>query len=682
MPQSTSSQTHNSIRKLGLQSPVDLLYYFPKKYLDFSHWATINTVKPGDTVTLKVTIKNIASRFSFKTRTSLAEAVVSDATGSLKVTWFHQAYLAKTLAAGDQVFLSGDVVQYKGLQLINPIYEKVSDINLHTGRLVPVYKLPDGIYNKTFRRIILETLENTPLPEDILPASVKSSENLPDAAWCIKQIHFPDSSETLIRAQRRMIFEEVFIQQLAVALHKQTLQKLPAPSIPINIPLIKKSIATLPFVLTQGQKKAIWDISQDLAIKHPMNRLLQGDVGSGKTVVAIISALQTITAGYQVAMLAPTEILAKQHYNTILPVLEKMLDIHRIAIFTRTHHQSTIAKNTKQEIKKALSQAEIDLVIGTHALLQETIQLPKLGLVIIDEQHRFGVAQRKLLTSTRVFQTDSSQSFFPHRLSMSATPIPRTLALSIYGDLDISVLPQKPEGRLAIVSRVVVETKRTDAYSFITRQLEQGDQVYIITPLVEESERLALKSAKQEYERLSKLFSKFSVGLVYGSMKGPDKEKAMSDFNSGATQVLVATSVIEIGIDVPNATVIVIEGAERFGLAQLHQLRGRVGRGSKQSYCLLFASSDSTEQLDRLQTFAESDNGFALAELDLKQRGFGSLFGVTQTGFNFRFSQFLSLELLKKVKASADHFLATENLQEYPRLEEKVLPLTEAVYLE
>jgi ATP-dependent DNA helicase RecG len=666
--------TVTALKKLGITTIHDLLFYFPYRYLDFSQFKPISDVKEGETVTIRGIVKTIQSRFSFRGRMSLAEAIVSDDTGSIKIVWFNQPYLAKSISKGDDILLSGKVTKYGSLQLQNPIYERFNEDSTHTGRLVPVYHATENLYNRTIRTLVKTYLPLTEQVEDIIPDSLLQEYDLPSLSQSINELHFPSNNEALRAAQRRIIFDEVLIQQLAVQMHKQQLEASQATSIPANVTLVKEFLSSLPFKLTVGQKKALWEIMQDMEQSSPMNRLLEGDVGSGKTLVALLACLETAAAGFQAVMLAPTEILAQQHYQSFLNYLQKYP--YPVALSTRNFCLANNQNLSKTNFKRSITEGDIKIIIGTHTLLQGQ-QFPKLGLVIIDEQHRFGVSQRSTLLKT-------SGRSRPHLLSMTATPIPRTLALSIYSDLSISELKELPGGRQPITTKVVTEEDRPKAYEFIKEQLKAGRQAFIVTPRVEESEASTIKSAKQELTHLQKqVFPTFRLGLIHGKMTGSEKEQIMSEFNDGSIDILVATSVIEIGIDVPNATVIVIEDAERFGLAQLHQLRGRVGRGTHQSYCLLFTQATEPKTMERLQLFSRIHDGFKLAELDLKQRGFGSLFGLQQSGFDFKFSQYLTLGVLKTGREAAQKLLQQDkNLRNFPKLKQQVQPLLEQIHLE
>ncbi len=685
-----------ALKKLELFTVQDLLLHFPYRYLDFSKTKTIAELKPEESVSIKVKIKSISSRFSFRSHMSMAEAVVSDETGSIKVTWFNQAYLAKALFPGEEVFLAGKVDYYNNaLQLTNPIYEKVSDFPIHTSRLVPLYHLKQGLYPRTFRNLIAQVL---PLAEeivDILPTAVLENQELINISQTINYSHFPDNEEKLAEAKKRLAFEEIFLNQLLAQKHKMETEQKQSFPIAFDQKLIKNFVDSLPFKLTAEQKKASWDILQDIEKNTPMNRLLEGDVGSGKTLVALIAALQSVAEDYQVVLLVPTEILAQQHYQTVQKYfVDKMLGrANRQQAFSLlTNNFSKIGSEDvpKKKLQALINEGMPGLYIGTHALLQKSVKFKNLALVIIDEQHRFGVEQRAAL-----FQSGGK---VPHLLSLSATPIPRSLQLAFFGELDISQIKTKPLGRKPITTKLVDPQNRKKAYEFITKQILLGRQVFVITPLIEESENLEAKSAKKEQEILQKIFPQFSIGLLHGKMPAgggsrsagkPTKESVMKDFLEKKHQILVATSVVEVGVDVPNASVMVIEGAERFGLAQLHQFRGRVGRAEHQSYCFLFASVQSSSPLagegarragegaeatlERLHAFTKTQDGFELAELDLTQRGFGELYGSEQSGINFKYFNLSYTSLIEPARAEARKILEDDlTLKNFPLLEQKI----------
>jgi ATP-dependent DNA helicase RecG len=660
-----------ALKKLGIFTAKNLLLYFPYRYLDFSQVRQIKNLKPGENVSLKVKIKQIASRFSFRSRMSLAEAVVSDDTGSLKVVWFNQPYLAKSLGKGEEIFLAGQADYYNfGLQMTNPIYEKVSDFPIHTSRLVPLYHLKQGLYLKTFRNLVAEVLPLADEVADELPEQIIKSQELINFTQTIKQSHFPENAETLAEAKKRLAFEEIFYNQLLAQKHKLELAQKQSYLIKFNQGLIKQFVDSLPFKLTADQKKAAWEILQDLEKPLPMNRLLEGDVGSGKTAVALIAALQAVSEGYQVAFLAPTEILASQHYQTAQKYLvADMLGRAYLqqSIVLLTNHYSKIGgkDEEKKKLVKLIKQGMPGIFIGTHALLQKSVKFKNLALVIIDEQHRFGVEQRAELMK--------NGKKVPHLLSLSATPIPRTLQLAVYGELDISQIKTKPVGRKPITTKLVTDDNRGKAYQFINKQIISGRQAFVITPLIEESDRLGVKSAKTEVENLKKIFPQFKIGLMHGRLKGAEKESVMKNFLENKLQILVSTSVVEVGVDVPNASVMLIEGAERFGLSQLHQFRGRVGRAEHQSYCFLFSNNPNPETINRLASFTKTQDGFELAELDLKQRGFGEMYGSEQSGWNFKYFDPSYTSLITPARQEALNLLKDDlNLNNFPLLKARI----------
>ncbi len=680
-----------ALKKLEVLTARDLLMYFPYRHLDFTKTKNIAELVPGENISLKVTVKSITSRFSFHGRMSLAESVVSDETGSLKVVWFNQGYLAKSLSPGNELFLAGSAEIYKGkLQLTNPIYEKVSDFPIHTSRLVPIYHLKSGLYPKTLRNLIKSVLPLAGEMPDILPVDVVKTQNLPTIAQTIIQSHFPESAELLALAQKRLAFEEIFFSQLAAQKTKLELEKRQAFAVPFNQTLIKTFLGRLPFELTLDQKKATWEILQDIEKTLPMNRLLEGDVGSGKTLVAFAAALQVITESLQVVFLAPTEILAKQHFDTAKKYFLEPQPLNfntRCVLFTQTYSVVNSTEKKKAELLKEISAGMPGIYFGTHALLQKTVNFQNLALVIIDEQHRWGVQQRSQLISgqTRTeTQTDADESHLisphksanervPHLLSLSATPIPRTLKLAFFGELSLSQIKAKPKNRKPITTKVVSPADRLQAYDFIDKQITAGRQAFVITPLVEESDKLGVKSAVGEAGILQNTFPELKIGLLHGRLKGIEKESAMAEFLANRTNILVATSVVEVGVDVPNASVMIIEGAERFGLSQLHQFRGRVGRAEHQSYCLLFCSNQNPESLARLEQFAKTQDGFELAELDLKQRGFGQLYGVQQAGIDYKYFDVEYTSLIEPARQEARKILQHDSsLKKYPLLKKQI----------
>lgn len=659
-----------NLEKLSILTIKDLLWHFPLRYLDFRETVPISNIKLGQAVTIQGQVKSISASFAFRGRLSRSEAVISDKTGSIKVIWFNQPYIAKNISAGDKIALAGTAAYYKNvLQLQNPIYEKLSSDSVHTGRLVPVYSGSSVISNRTLRNLISTALPYADQENEILPSALLKKYGFPGISQAIKQLHFPENDIDLEKAKNRIAFEELFIHQLAAGIQQTRQAKVSAPPIALQTEQIAGTIKELPFQLTASQKRALWDIMQDIASGEQMVRLLQGDVGSGKTLVAVLASLNAAISGWQTGIIAPTEILASQHYS----YFKKYLPECTIGLLTRTFAESSDGSAiTKQELLEKVSTGEIQMLVGTHAILQKEVSFNKLGLVIIDEQHRFGVSQRSFMLKQEQYNRLS-----PHLLSMSATPIPRTLALSFYGSLKISTLTTLPTGTKKISTQLAKDTDRSKIYSQIKKVVSEGQQAFIVTPRVEDSETSDIKSVKEEYEKLkSEVFQNIPIGLLYGSMKGAEKEKVMTEFSAGKIKILVATSVIEIGIDIPNASWIVIEGAERFGLAQLHQLRGRVGRAGQKSFCVLFTTTEDSQNNERLKFFSTCLDGFALAEKDLRQRGFGNLFGTEQSGFSFQFSRFFTSEMAKIAQsAAAELFKKDKNLKRFPLLLKKIEPL-------
>ena len=682
------------LKQLGIETVQDLLFYFPFRYEDFSHSKAIADLKDGEQVTVKGKIELIANKRSPRKRMVITEAVVADESGQLKVVWFGQAYIAKNLKAGDTVHLSGKVKEDMfGVQMTGPSYEKVPDSKstAHTARIVPMYPLTFGLTQKQVRFLIKQVIDLSSNIEEWLPDDLQEKADLMPFAEAIRAIHFPDSSEELTYAERRLKFDELFVLQLRAEMIRQSLKRFKAPEIRFNEEKIKEFVTALPFELTKDQKVAAWEIFQDIEKAEPMNRLLEGDVGSGKTVVAAMSLHSCLLNNFQGVMVAPTEILAKQHFESITKLIPKS----RTVLFTR----SQIAENKKQitdnlkKSKKAKREAiyghikdgSIDIVIGTHAVLQDKVEFKNLALVVVDEQHRFGVGQRKKLK-----EKSGDSNTTPHFLSMTATPIPRSFALTLYGDLDISMIKEKPAGRKEIKTRLVEPKNRSTAYSFIRGQIDRGRQVFVICPLISvdesvdsETGRLAndeKKTVMDEYEKLSKkVFPDLKIGFLHGRLKAIEKDETMQQFTKGELDILVSTSVVEVGVDIPNASVMMIEGAENFGLAQLHQFRGRVGRSSHQSYCFLFTDSDSQKVGERLGFFEKNTDGFKLAEYDLEMRGPGEVYGTSQSGMmNLKLATMKDIELIKLARELARGI----DFEKYYTLRNKVKEWENAVHLE
>jgi ATP-dependent DNA helicase RecG len=629
---------------------------------------------------------------------TITEAVVADDTEQLRIIWFNQPFLTQTLHVGDSVFFSGKIkADMFGLSLVSPAYEKDNGNKetMHTARLVPIYPVTAGITQKQFRFLLSQIIDVADTIHDWVHDEIVEKAKLVSLRKALRWIHFPKTDEDRTLAEERLKFDELFILQLRAEMLRQTLARLNAPALPFHEVETKVFVSGLPFALTKDQKIAAWEILQNIEKSEPMNRLLQGDVGSGKTVVAGLAAYTTVLSGYQTVFLAPTEILAFQHYET----LKKLFQHTKISIGLLTSsrqeiygdiaeiHKDTVeiprGKKLSPRISKYLSISQAKIVVGTHALLSEKVSFNKLGLVIVDEQHRFGVAQRKQLRDVK--NTDGT---VPHFLSMTATPIPRSLALTLYGDLDISIIRTMPEGRKKILTKLVEPHEREKAYQFIREQVKQGRQVFVVCPLIEAEDSVNhksfddRKSVLSEFEKLSKkVFPELRVGFLHGKLPASggklSKEQVMKDFSEGKIDLLVSTSVIEVGVNIPNASVMIIEDADRFGLAQLHQFRGRVGRSVYQSYCLLFTSSGSAKE--RLKFFSETNDGFTLAEYDLRDRGPGEVYGTEQSGMmQLRLASMRDVELIKKARDLARGI----DFSKYSSLKEKVKEWEGTVHLE
>ncbi|MEK7582955.1 MAG: ATP-dependent DNA helicase RecG [Patescibacteria group bacterium] len=657
------------LRRLGITTVGDLIRHFPARYEDFSNVIEIGAIETaGEVVSVQGEVVKIETVRSWKKNITITSAMVSDASGGIRVVWFNQPYLEATFPIGTLVSLSGKVgLDKRGLFLSSPGYEKISQAELrHTGRLVPIYPETEGVTSKYLRFLIKPLLDYfTDIP-DPLPPDIQTKYNFPDYTSALKAIHFPVKLADAEPARKRFAFEELLLLQLRTLQDRAAMQALAAPAIAFEKELIADFVKSLPFTLTNDQRIAAFEILKDISQPHPMNRLLNGDVGSGKTVVALIAAYQAAHAGYQAIFMAPTELLANQHHATISDLIPPGISLGLLTGSKKIH-------------------PDADIIIGTHAIIQKGVTFKKLGLVIIDEQHRFGVKQRMKLIK--------EQTLVPHLLSMTATPIPRTLALTIYGDLDVSLIKEKPKGRQEIITRVVPEEKRPEAYAFIEEQIIQGRQVFVICPRIAPSSEGAksklllaeMKMVTEEYEKLSKtIFPHRRVAMLHGKLKSKEKDQIMSDFKAKKYDIIVATSVIEVGVDVPNATIMMIESAERFGLAQLHQFRGRVGRGAHQSYCFLFTSSPEIAMTRRLKAMEKTNNGFELAEMDLKIRGPGEFTGTSQSGIpDLAMASLSDLGLIKQAREEAKTLLKDDpTLARYPLLRENLARLQRIVHFE
>ncbi|MEN2986499.1 MAG: ATP-dependent DNA helicase RecG [Thermodesulfovibrionaceae bacterium] len=652
----------NILKKIGIQTVKDALYYFPSHYEDRRNKKDIFEIKPGEFVSITGNIVQI-TEIKTKTNLSIIEVVVSDGTGYLKAKWFNQNYLKKIFRQKQKIKLFGRVqIDHwsSSLEILNPDYELEPFSFSENYDILPIYRLTEGITQKQLQSIILSALSYAlPFIEEYLPTEIRQRTKLPSLNEALKSIHFPpsdteirDLNEKTTIYHKRVSFDELFLLQLGIISLKfgRTSQK--GISFNPEGKLLKAFLKKLPFSLTKAQQRVIREILSDMKKPTPMNRLLQGDVGSGKTVVAVAAMLSAVECGYQAALMAPTEILAEQHYLNILSLL-KGLPIN-IVIHTSTHNKYI----------NLISSGVANIIIGTHALIEENLKFYRLGLVVIDEQHRFGVIQRAMLRK---------KGFNPDTLIMTATPIPRTLALTVYGDLDYSIIDEMPKGRVPVLTEIIEPENKKIIYKIIQEEINSGGQVYVVYPLIEESENLDLKSATQGYEGLKRIFPNYRVGLLHGKMSPKQREQIMRQFRSGEIQILVCTTVVEVGVDVPNATLMIITHAERFGLAQLHQLRGRVGRGQRPSKCILLPYKLTEEAKLRLKAIVNYNDGFKIAEEDMKIRGPGEIFGVKQSGIpDLKVADLLrDQSLLEIAKTEAEFLLRKDiSLKEYPKLKE------------
>ncbi|OGN92658.1 MAG: ATP-dependent DNA helicase RecG [Chloroflexi bacterium RBG_13_50_10] len=655
-----AASSASKLAKLGVQTIRDLLYFFPRRHLDYSQRKPIAELEVGEEQTIWATVWE--ARIARLGPQKGTEVIVGDETGNIRAVWFNQPFLARNFPTNAQLVLSGKVSEFKGHKVFeSPEWELVEDKELiHTGRLVPVYPLTRGLYPRQVRNLVKRVLDAwVERVIDFLPQEIKGSCRLLDLPEAIIQAHYPDSQLMKAEARRRLAFDELFLLQLGVLGKKRDWQESqPGNAFTVNRESLDTFLSSLPFTLTGAQQRVLQEILSDVQKTRPMSRLLQGEVGSGKTVVATAALLVTAGNGYQGAFMAPTEILAEQHFRTICQILSKVsqgkdeqgnvcgyygLFSHPVTFALLT---GSLGEKEKGAVHQQIQEGRVDIIIGTHALIQKAVEFPKLGLAVIDEQHRFGVLQRLALRQ---------KGFNPHILVMTATPIPRTLALTLYGDLDLSVIDELPPGRQEIKTRWLKPEQRGSAYHFLHQQMVAGQQAFIICPLIEESESIEARAAVAEYERLSKeVFPDLRLGLLHGRMAASEKEKVMQSFRDGKLDILVSTPVVEVGIDVPNATVMLVEAADRFGLSQLHQFRGRVGRGEKQSYCLLLAEKPSPEGSERLKAIEGIQNGFVLAEKDLELRGPGEFFGTRQSGLpDLRMARISDTSLLELARNEA-----------------------------
>lgn len=642
----------------GLRTIEDLLHFFPRAYEDFSHATSISEIAPGK-VTVRARCEKVETR-SVRRGMKVTTATLVDDTGKLQAVWFNQPYRAAQLKTGDEFFFSGSFeFSYNRYQLTNPSAEKVSEVPIQSDRILPIYRAIAGLKTQLVRKILHELKPFAAMHPETLPGEVVKNEKLISYGDALTGIHFPGSQEAIERARERLAFEELFQLLLASQLNKQENAKLEGWRIPFNQAVVKAFVQQLPFALTNAQRIAAWDILQDFEKEIPMNRLLQGDVGAGKTVVAGLAARQAAEAGFQTAFMAPTEILARQHAAT----LDKLLAPFGVKVGLLT---GGVKGKPRKALYEAIASGGVDVVVGTHALIQSSVVFHALGFVVIDEQHRFGVAQRQALLS--------KSEKMPHLLAMTATPIPRSLALTVYGELDISILNEKPANRKPIETKIWSPNSRPQLYAIVEEQLKQGRQAYVICNVIDDNPDNELKSVEAEYKRLRSLeFKHRSIGLLHGRLSAAEKDAVMTKFLNKDIDILVSTTVVEVGVDVPNATVMVIEDGDRFGLAQLHQLRGRVGRSEHQSYCYIIPS-DSKKPSQRLKEIEKSNDGFYLAEVDMQLRGPGEIYGRAQHGaLNLQIATLADTKLIARAQKAAARFVAShESLLHYKQLERQV----------
>lgn len=739
------------LNRLGIETLGDLIFYFPRCYEDYTKITPIGEIPKfldrgfidtstsdfRNSFTVRCTLRGIANKKTRRRGFTVTEGVATDESGSLKVVWFNQPFLVKMLHPGSSLILHGKV----SYDRFSNDYVMESPNRATKPKIVPIYPVTAGLSTYYIAKLIEGIKSQIKEIEDYLPANILSKNELPDLKTALLNIHLPESSDLLDKARRRLAFEELFFISLESNLTKAQVAQEMAPKIKIDLDKIKKFIALLPYELTGDQKKAVWQILKDIEQDRPMNRLLNGDVGSGKTVVALIATYAAVLSGYRVAVMAPTEILAKQHYGIFCKLLgQEEVSVGLMTANSKEYQEPNI-KDQKQISKTKIIQTkpeQAQIVIGTQALLQKKVNLENLGLVIVDEQHRFGVEQRKALKDQRSnikYQKDEpiiknvptsnfgrnadlslskiqlpTSALVPHFLSMTATPIPRTLHLALFGDLDFTVIKEKPANRKEIKTRFVEPINREKAYSFIRRQIEAGRQAFVICPLIEEDleviarkdmtkqsleDRHAApamtaqglfeqdrKSVVKEYEKLQKVvFPDLKIGMLHGKMKSKEKDEIMGQFSSGRLDILVSTSVVEVGVDIPNASVMMIEDAERFGLAQIHQFRGRVGRGEHQSFCFLFSNSIGDKVMERLQSLEAISDGFKLAEIDLKMRGPGAVFGTEQSGMlDLKMADFSDTMLIEEAAEAAKE--VSGKIEQYPHLKEKLAKIQSARHLE
>lgn len=675
------------LQRLHLETVGDLLHHFPSRYEDYSETILISDALPGEKVTLEGTVLSIETKKTWKKQMSITEAVLEDTSGTIRLIWFNQRHIAGTLQENSLIRVSGKITQDKNgsLQISGPAFEFSTRGAVHTGRLVPIYPETEGLTSKYLRWQIASALKHNIRIPDPIPQDILEKLHLPSLSQALHDIHSPLNENDSLVARKRFAFDEMLFVQLKALQVKKRWDTETATPFPSETAQTQAFISKLPFRLTGAQTKAFQEIAADLSKSSPMNRLLNGDVGSGKTILAALAALQVAQAGNQVVILAPTEVLAKQHFESLLNLFKD--EPFETALLTQAYQRignETVGKETLlQSVRSGIAR----VIVATHAVLQKNVRFHNLSLVIVDEQHRFGVAQRAYLQQEAADLSDGIENAIPHFLTMTATPIPRTLALAFFGNLDLSILDEMPANRKPIITRIASsDADRKYVYQFIEREIAKGRQAFVILPFVEESKTMTeVKAAVAEHARLSKdIFPRLSIGLLHGKLKSKEKEFVMQNFKEKKLDILVATSVVEVGIDIPNASIMLIEDADRFGLSQLHQFRGRVGRGEHQSYCFLFPGENAAASNERLQAMVECASGFDLAEKDLALRGPGALFGTRQSGLpDIAMENIANVRLIQITRDEAKTILDSDpELADHPLLKDALKRFDEKIHLE
>ncbi|MFB6226201.1 MAG: ATP-dependent DNA helicase RecG [Candidatus Paceibacteria bacterium] len=674
-------KTEEKLNRLDIETVEDLLFHIPFRYEDYTQTKKIKNLEQKERVTVKGEVEIIKNRRSRKRNMIITEAVVADETDQLRVVWFSQPYVKKKLSTGDEIYLSGKIrMDDFGLEMINPKFEQAKGEREYTNKIIPIYHLTEGLSETKLNKILDKAMAVVGELKDWVPKKIRNKAQVIGLEQAIRLAHFPETTEDIVKSQRRLKFNELFLLQLRGEARRREIKSQSAPQIKFKESETKDFVSSLPFSLTRDQKKAAWEIIQDLDQNTPMNRMLEGDVGSGKTVVATIAFKNVILNEYQSTFMAPTEILAQQHFESLQ---EYFHEDTTIALYTGAHNEvynlnleSETQAEKREEVRTKIKNGDVDIVVGTHALITSKVEFEDLALAVVDEQHRFGVEQRKELR-----QKSGSKDTEVHFLSTTATPIPRSFALTIHGDLDLSILKQLPPGRKPVKTRLVNEQNRPQAYDFIRKQINKGLQAFIICPLVEESEDMPDKKSVQEQEKYldQEIFEDLTVEKIHGQMGSEEKNRIMNRFAAAEIDILVSTSVVEVGVDIPNANMMLIEDAERFGLAQLHQLRGRVGRSDTQAYCFLFSSSEKERAKTRLEFFQNHTDGFKVAEYDLKDRGPGEVFGKKQSGApKFKLASIEDRDLIKLTREIARGI----DFESYPQLKSRVEEWEQKVHLE